>query len=224
MPRKPTHVPDPVRSAAVKALWTPERRKAQSERLKANRKFVEQQQRGSRKQTSIDPTPAPPPPVPPVPDPLAAPPAKHPPVETVPSSPIAAVASGSPPPAHADQFLLPPSSTPAKADDKKSLWKVAEPTAEEFANLSDSFSRLIQKGYAGLADFREYDGWVHADEEMEPYKVIIRCALRRIKFDPGLLLICLALVEIVEMEAIKLGGDLKEHKARKNPAGGPPAP
>lgn len=128
-------------------------------------------------------------------------------------------------PEYSDEMLPPPGagtslapSTPPKAKRESPFWKVMEPTPEEFTNLTETFVRLISKGYDGLAAVREYPGWAHSTEEMDPYRTIIKFALRRIKFDPGLLLVALAVIEIAEMEGTRLAGDLKEHKARSDAA------
>ena len=128
-------------------------------------------------------------------------------------------------PEYSDEMLPPPGAgtslaptTPPKAKRESPFWKVMEPTPEEFTNLTETFVRLISKGYDGLAAVREYPGWAHSTEEMDPYRTIIKFALKRIKFDPGLLLVALAVIEIAEMEGTRLAGDLKEHKVRSDAA------
>lgn len=132
-----------------------------------------------------------------------------------------------PPPKFKDELATPPSSVPAPAGGKpakKKWWEKKAPSKEEFSELTEGFSGLIQTGYAGLADIRDYAPWVHDEAQMRPYKTIIRQILKRVEFDPSMLLIALAVIQIAEQEGMTLKGDLKEHKRRKaeKEAGAPP--
>lgn len=120
-------------------------------------------------------------------------------------------------------MLPPPGGARAPGSSEKkgkheAIWKPAEPTPEEFTNLTKAFTKLIDRGYDTLADVRSYPDWHHTQEELEPHGVVIRYALKRLKFDPGLLLVVLAVMEIVEIDGRKLAGDLKMHAQMKKAA------
>lgn len=119
------------------------------------------------------------------------------------------------------QMLPPPGGavpTGPPTPPKESWWKPMPPTPEEFKSLTDAFVRLELRGFDAVAAWTEWDGWKHSEEEMEPDRVIWRYVLRRIKYDPGLLMVALSVIEIAEREG-KRGGEYRAVvKARKKPA------
>jgi hypothetical protein len=140
---------------------------------------------------------------------------------TVPVPEGIGISTGIPPPEFKDELATPPSLFPPPPGSKpgtpakKKWWVKDKPTAGETGELTDAFSSLIQDGYAGLAELRDYQPWVHSEAQMKPYRVIIRQLLKRLEFDPSMLLIILSLLQIAEQEGKTAYGDIKAHRERK---------
>ncbi len=133
--------------------------------------------------------------------------------------PTISIGSALPPPDLTSQYMAPPSSVaglikPAGPTEKEPLWQPRPATAEESNALVNAFVALELKGFDGLAVWADWDGWHHDPSEMEPDRVIWRYVLKRMKFDPGLLLVALAAIEILEREGTRYGQMAKDKKAR----------
>jgi hypothetical protein len=130
------------------------------------------------------------------------------------------IGSAMPPPENKSQYMAPPSSVaglikPAGPTEKEPLWNPRPATPEEGNALVEAFVRLELKGFDALATWADWDGWHHDPSEMEPDRVIWRYVLKRLKFDPGLLLVAIAAIEIMEREGERVGRYRKETKGRR---------
>jgi len=126
------------------------------------------------------------------------------------------VGSELPPPDLKTSYMVPPSSLApvAPKPEKEKLWQPREASPAEANELVNAFVRLELKGFDCLAVATDWDGWHHEESEMDPDRVIWRYVLKRIKFDPGLILVALACIEIAEREGVRAAQYSKVAKAR----------
>lgn len=205
-------------SAEAKKKWTPERRAALGAKMRGRRMVKPAAAEGSTpvpaKESAPPPEPSSQPPTQPAPPPL----------------PSINVSSALPPPSNRDLIvpptpgILPTPPSPVQAAQKAKLWEPRKATGEEFSELTEAISGLIQKGWAGLATYTEWDGWIHSEDDMRPYKRLIRFVLQRFLFDPSMLLIILAVVEIAEQEMVRAGQYSRWKKSHPSPEAPGPAP